>query len=175
PPEIGDRTLDGRVTNQECTDAYEDTGRSHGDLLTRQNLTLVSSAVNSTRPCKLPPSHTRIRVSDNRVKSGVLRRIKARIEQGEWRSWVLPSAEPDDGLGGNLETLLWMDRAHVFHPRMRVLDIQDAPRERPSDHHIEPATDGDAGSILGVLDRVIASLGIVRARAISIVPFLQQL
>src|SRR4029077_3167589 len=60
-------------------------------------------------------------------------------------------------------------------PRMRVLDIQDAPRERPCDHHIEPATDGDAGSILGVLDRVIASLGIVRERAISIVPFLLQL
>jgi len=62
---------------------------------------------------------------------------------------------------GNLEPLLWMNLVDVIHPGTSLLDVEDAPRERPCDHYIEAATDGNAVSVLGVLDRIVASLGIV--------------
>src|SRR5580693_1045040 len=67
-----------------------------------------------------------------------------------------------------------MDLSDVFHPRVLVFNIEDAPRERPCDHQIEPATNGNAGPVLGVLDRIIASFGIVRKFAASVIPFLLQ-
>src|ERR1700751_477565 len=67
-----------------------------------------------------------------------------------------------------------MNLCNVVHPRMSIFDIEDSPGERPSDHQIEPSPDGNAGPVLGVLYGIVTSLGIMRQRSASVVPFVQQ-
>src|SRR4029077_5882245 len=67
-----------------------------------------------------------------------------------------------------------MDLGDVVHPRMRIFDIEDSPGERPRDHQIEPSSDGNAGPVLGILYGIVTSLGIMRQRSASVVPFVQQ-
>src|SRR5580704_14697368 len=88
--------------------------------------------------------------------------------------WTLPSADAYDGLSRDLQAFLGMDLVDVVHPGMSVFDIEDAPGERPCNYHIEASADGDAGTVLSVLHRIIAAFVVVRESSVAIVPFLEQ-
>jgi hypothetical protein len=88
---------------------------------------------------------------------------------------MLPRADADHGLRGDLETLLRADLSHVIHPRVCIFDVDDAPGKGSSDHPVKTAADSGAGSVLRSFELVRAAHGIVPEGPAAVIPFLQQL
>src|SRR5208337_1809964 len=87
----------------------------------------------------------------------------------------LPGADANDGLGRDFQTLLWVDLPNVIHPGMGVLEVEDAPGKGTRDHPVKSPADGDAGTVLGILDGVGVAHGVVAQGAIAIIPFIPEL
>jgi hypothetical protein len=81
--------------------------------------------------CTVLPVGTREEIRDG-IEVGVLRKMMIEIKAvtGDERSAVragfavsLPRADADDGLCGDLQTLLRVDLSHVIHPGVCIFDV----------------------------------------------------
>jgi hypothetical protein len=67
-----------------------------------------------------------------------------------------------------------MDLGYVVDPGTSVFEIDDAPGEGTGDDPVEAAADGNAGAVLGLLDRPGAAHGIVRQSSIAVIPLFRE-
>jgi len=83
----------------------------------------------------------------------------------------LPGTDTQDGFGGHANPVLGVNRVHIAHPGMSVLQVDDSPGERSGEDNIHSRTRRHADPIVCCFHGPIATLWIMRQRAVTVVPF----